>query len=202
LRLQRRQFSRSCGYFLLIRQAKFLVRPLTLSLQFLYLRNILVLYKPNVDSFGPINLKLISNLRHLLLGITSEMGDISCSPQLLWLTHVLRYDSLPQSLEELTIVLVSTRFGVLSGASWPRLHQTCVALRKVGLDSILSDDERYRKLRKVTILVDAYGKVDEEKGFGSFLSTNLPLLSREGMLHTGFCDIHDVFVKKAFVIPK
>lgn len=153
------------------------------------------LHKPAIHPFRPIDLKVLKNLKRLLLGVTSEKGESQCSSQLAWLANVLLDSSLPQSLEEVMIVVVSTCFGVFSRANEPRIRQIYLSLRNVGLDAIFDDNGRFPKLRKVTILVDPYDKIDNTKGFEGFLSTALPLLSNKGVLHAGFCDVHNIFTR-------
>jgi hypothetical protein len=152
--------------------------------------------------FGPMDLKPINNLRHLLLGITSERGDPNCSDQLSWLTRALVDDSLPNTLEEVTIVVVSTLFGVVSRASRPRVRQIYLSLRNFGLDAILgANSKRFPKLRKVTITVDPSNKMEETKELKDFLWNIFPLLVSKGILHAEFCDVHDIFTKMSVIIP-
>lgn len=153
-------------------------------------------HKPTIiHPFGSIDVKALKNLRHLLLGITSEKGEAQCSGQFAWLARALLDTSLPHSLEEVTIVAVSTLFGVVSRANGPRIRQMYRSLQNIGLDAIFGDIRRFPKLRKVTITVDPYDRVEDPKGFETFLSTQLPVLSGKGILHAEFRDVHDIFTK-------
>ncbi|KAF9461717.1 hypothetical protein BDZ94DRAFT_1299066 [Collybia nuda] len=152
-------------------------------------------HKPTiVNPFGPIDVKVLKNLRHLLLGITSEKGESPCSGQFAWLARALLDTSLPHSLEEVTIVTVSTLFGVVSRANGARIRQIYRSLRNVGLDAIFGDNRRFPKLRKVTITVDPYDRIEDPNGFEDFLTTLFPLLSSKEILHTEFRDVHGIFM--------